>query len=168
VKGDEEVVENCARLAQKGKSVSVHPTIKLARMPSVSAAIARMQLKKLDIFNSRRKRNAEELSKSLSRLTDFIQLPRTEHEMGGTFTRYTIRLLKQPRDLLMARLLVKGIDTERPYDYLPSLFKEMKVDAPNAEELAKSVLTLPNHPLVRTAEITKIVNALSSELKSQP
>lgn len=167
VKGDKEIVENCTKLAQKGKSANVHPTIRLAKMPPVSAVIARMQLKKLDIFNSRRRKNAEELSKLLSSITDFIRLPKMGHNQGSTFTRYTIRLLKQPREPLMAKLLMKGIDTERPYDYLPSLFKALKVDAPNAEELAKSTLTLPNHPLVRTTDIAKIANALSDELRSQ-
>jgi dTDP-4-amino-4,6-dideoxygalactose transaminase len=167
-KGDQEIVENCIKLTQKGRSTSVHPTIRLAKMPSVSAVIASMQLKKLDIFNAKRVRNADELSKLLHCMTDLIQLPKIGHDVGSTFTRYTIKLLKQPREPLMARLLMKGIDTERPYDYLPHLFKSLKIDAPKAEELAKSSLTLPNHPLVRTQDITKIANTLSNELNPQP
>jgi len=167
-KGDQEIVENCLKLAHKGKRTNLHPTIKLAKMPSVSAAIARMQLKKLDTINRKRRTNAEELSKLLSDTTDFIQLPRTRDYVESTFTRYTIRLLKNSREILKARLLKQGIDTERPYNYLPALFKALHVVAPNAAELAKSTLTLPNHPLVKTPDIIKIADTLSKELRLQP
>lgn len=168
VKGDQEIVENCIKLAYKGKSTSLHPTIKLGKMPSASAVIARMQLKKLDAINRKRRTNAEELSKLLSGTTDFIQLPKTRGDVESTFTRYTIRLLKNSREVLKARLLKQGIDTERPYNYLLALFRALHVEAPNAAELAKSTLTLPNHPLVKTSDITKIADTLSKELRLQP
>ena len=166
VKGAQEIVENCIKLAYKGKSANLHPTIKLAKMPSVSAVIARMQLKKLDTINRKRRTNAEELSKLLSGTTGFIQLPKTRDDVESTFTRYTIRLLKNSREVLKARLLKQGIDTERPYNYLPALFKALHVEGPNALELAKSTLTLPNHPLVKTPDIIKIADTLSNELRS--
>lgn len=165
VKDDEETVENCINLSSKGESAKVHKTIKLVRMPPVSAAIASMQLKKLDAFNQKRRRNAEELSKMLGGMPDLIQLPRTKGYAESTFTRYTLRLLKKPREALMARLLKKGIDTERPYNYLPDLFNALKIHAPNAEDLSRSALTLPNHPLVRSSDLAKIANTLSDELK---
>jgi dTDP-4-amino-4,6-dideoxygalactose transaminase len=144
---------------------SVRPTIKLSRMPAVSAVIARMQLKKLDAINRKRRRNADELSKLLSNLTDYVQLPKISDNAVSTFTRYTVRLLRK-RLALAANMAKSGIDTETPYNYLPGLFKALQVEAPNARELATSTLTLPNHPLVESADLIRIANTLSGELRS--
>jgi perosamine synthetase len=165
--GDEEIVENCIKIVQKGKSASLHETIRLSKMPHVSAVIARMQLKKLDLFNDKRRRNAEELTSLLSNATDSIQLPKTGQNGAYTFTRYTIRLLKHAREPLMTWLLRRGIDTEKPYDYLPHLLKALPVDGPNTEKLANSTLTLPNHPLVGTNDTTQIAKALLTKLSTQ-
>jgi len=165
VKGDREIVENCIKLAHKEKSAKLHHTVTLAKMPSVSAEIARMQLKKLDSINRKRRTNAQELSKLLSDITDFIQLPKTRADVENTFTRYTIRLLKNSRKVLVTKLLKKGVDTETPYNYLPYLFKALHVEAPNATMLAESTLTLPNHPLLKTQDISRIADALSNELR---
>ena len=165
VKGDEEIVENCIKLTRHGMYSSVRPTIKLSRMPAVSAVIARMQLKKLDAINRKRRRNADELSKLLSNLTDYVQLPKISDNAVSTFTRYTVRLLRK-RLALAANMAKSGIDTETPYNYLPGLFKALQVEAPNARELATSTLTLPNHPLVESADLIRIANTLSGELRS--
>ncbi len=165
VKGDEEIVENCIRLARQGRYSSVRPTIRLSRMPTVSAVIARMQLKKLDSMNCKRRKNAYELSKLLSNLADYIQLPKTSDNVVSTFTRYTIRLLRR-RQALAINMAKSGIDTETPYKYLPDLFKVLQVEAPNAAGLASSALTLPNHPLVGSADLIRIANTLSKELRS--
>jgi len=168
LKDDEAIVENCMRLIHQGKSAAVNPTVKMAKMPAFSAEIAKTQLKRIDSLNEKRRTNAAELSALLAGSEHFISLPRTYDGLEHTFTRYTTRVLKGPRETLMARLLKRGIDTERPYFYLPKVLRAMKAESPVAIALSQSALTLPNHPLIKSSDIVKIATAVTSELKFNP
>jgi dTDP-4-amino-4,6-dideoxygalactose transaminase len=44
----------------------------------------------------------------------------------------------------------------------------LQADTPNAEKLANSALTLPNHPLVTSTDISRIAKILSDELHTLP
>ena len=163
---DEKISENCKKLLCQERSSNLHPTIKLARMPAFSAKIARIQLKKLDELNQRRIANAMTLTKLLSGIKDCVQLPKMNDHVKNTFTRYPVKIVKGSRDSLMKRLLDAGIDTEKPYDYLIDLFESFRVKVPNALSLTKSMLTLPNHPLLKPSDILKIANTFSDQLNA--
>jgi len=167
-KADEDIAENCIKLTKQGKAATIKPTIKMAKMPAVSAEIAKIQLKRIDKLNEKRRTNAAQLSSSLADLKDFLSLPdtsNTNNDAEQTFTRYTVRVLKGSREELMSRLQKHGIDAEKPYFYLPRVLNSLKAESPNAIALSQSALTLPNHPLVKSKDIVKIANALASELK---
>lgn len=165
LKGDREIVENCIKLARQGESVAINPTVKMARMPAVSAEIAKIQLKRVDSLNEKRKANAAKLSILLANLKDFLLLPKINNDVEHTFVRYTTIFRKCNREALMTRLLKHGIDTERPYFYLPEVLEELKAETPTAIALSRSALTLPNHPLLKSTDAVKITNALTAELK---
>jgi len=163
-KVDGEILENCQRLLREDDQTNLNPTIALAKMPPLSAEVARIQLRKLDGFNQKRIRNAEVLTKLLDRSNNSIQLPRVSPDRKTTFTRYPIRMLKGSREKVIKRLVERGIDAGKPYDYLTDLFISLRVKAPNATALANSLLTIPNHPLLKASDTVKIADALSSEL----
>jgi dTDP-4-amino-4,6-dideoxygalactose transaminase len=153
-------------LLQQSANRTLNPTVQMSKMPAISARIAKIQLKKLDSLNQKRESNAAELSNLLRNLQGVLALPETSEDVEHTFTRFAVRILKGSREILMARLLKQGIDTERPYFYLPRVLKTLQAENPVATELAKSALTLPNHPLVKSSDRIHIANALTSELKS--
>ena len=165
-KTDEEILENCINLMQQRDPNYLHPTIKLAKMPLGSAKMARLQLKKLDNLNQKRIENAVILTKSLCEINDRAQLPKINGDIKNTFTRYPIQILEGSRDGVMKGLIERGVDAEKPYHYLIDVFESFRVEAPNALTLAKSILTIPNHPLLKASDVLKIVNTLSDQLNA--
>lgn len=163
---DKKISENCIKLLCQEHNTNFHPTIKLARMPAFSAKIAGIQLKKLDEINEKRIMNAMTLTELLSGIKDHVQLPKMNDYVKNTFTRYPVKIVNGSRDDLMKGLLEGRIDTEKPYHYLVDLFESFRVKAPNALSLAKSMLTLPNHPLLRASDILKIASTFSDQLNA--
>lgn len=157
------VLENCISLKAQGDKSTLNSTLTLAKMPPISAKIARVQLRKLDTFNEKRMMIAATLTELLSELHDFIELPKTGGHIKHTFTRYPIRPLKASRDELMGQLARQGIDTDRPYHYLADLYRFLHLDVPNTLMLAKCTLTVPNHILLKSSDIFKIADAVKRE-----
>ena len=157
-------LENCRRLGKKKDVPYLHPTIRLAKMPPFSARVARTQLQKIDEFNDKRIDNAKTLTKLLSETRDFIQYPRTEEYAKSTFTRYPVRILKGSRDAIWRKMIEQGVDSERPYHYLADYLRSSETNTPHAVLLAKSTLTIPNHPLLKKKEILKTANVLKAAL----
>ena len=168
LRGDEAIVENCVNSAQHGQSAELNPTVRMAKMPAVSAEIARIQLRKLDNLNEKRRTNAAELNSLLGELYDLLATPRTDGDVEHTFSRFAVRILKGSREGLMRRLLERGIDTEKPYFYLPKVLEALDAKPPVALALAQSALTLPVHPQVESSDLTYMANALTSELRALP
>jgi len=163
-KADRAILENCQRLLGEDDQGHLSPTIALAKMPLLSAEVARIQLRKLDGFNQKRIRNAEVLTKLLDRSDNSIQLPRVSPDRKTTFTRYPIRMLKGSRDEVIRGLVERGIDAGTPYDYLTDLYRSLRAKAPNAATLANSLLTVPNHPLLKPSDTVKIAETLFNKL----
>ncbi len=161
---DQKILENCINLVRQEDRISLHSTISLAKMPPFCAKIARIQLEKLDEFNDKRIMNAVTLTGFLKSLNDYIQLPKMGDGTRSTFTRYPITLRKGSRDEAKKRLIRRGVDTGRPYDYLPEIFSSLRVKAPNACTTAMSILTIPNHPLLQSPDVLRIANTLSNLL----
>jgi len=163
-KTDKEILENCRRLLRETDRVDLNPTVVLAKMPQLSAEVARIQLRKLDEFNQRRIKNAVALTRLLNRGGYSVQLPKVSHDGKNTFTRYPIRMLEGSRDKVIKKLREGGIGAGKPYHYLIDLFKALKVKAPNATILANNIVTIPNHPLLRASDTLKIANTLVNGL----
>ena len=168
LRGDEAIVENCINSAQQGPSAELNPTVKMAKMPAVSAEIARIQLRKLDNLNEKRRTNAAELHSLLGELYDLLAAPKIDSDVEHTFTRFAVRVLKGSREGLMKRLLERGIDTEKPYFYLPKVLEAFDTKPPVTIALAQSALTLPVHPLVESSDLIYMANALTSDLRTLP
>lgn len=157
-------LDNCRNLALQKNAASLNPTVRLAKMPSFSARIARSQLQKIDQFNAKRIANAETLNAQLREISDFVQCPRTQEHAKNTFTRYPVRILKGSRDSIGEKMLQRGVDSERPYNYLADFLKASNVRAPNATLIATTTLTVPNNPLLENREIIRTANALKTAL----
>ena len=165
-KKERRVVENCMSLERHGNNLPHNSTLTLAKMPPMSAKIARVQLKKLDTFNTKRMMNAAKLTELLSGLHDSIDLPETNSHMKNTFTKYPIKLLRGSREKLIARLARQGIDTDRPYHYLATLYESLRLNMSSTQMLAKCTLTVPNHMLLKASDVNKIAEVLKRELKA--
>lgn len=140
------------------------------RMTDISAAIALEQLKKIDLFNEMRRRNAEFLTDSLKPMSDIVT-PYSKPNHKHVFHLYTVNVDKEKRDKFVDYLKINGIGCEVFYPkplHLHNHFMKMGYrtgDFPIAEDISKRVFSLPVHPSLTSAELTKIVDTLKEVLR---
>lgn len=163
-KTDAKIFENCVNLARRKDNINLHHTVRLEQMPAFCARIARIQLRKLDEINQKRIANATTLTNLLSQIDNSIELPEMRNDVKNTFTRYAVKLVKGSRGKVVKGLIERGIDVAKPYDYLAGLLKLFEVDASHSTTIAKSIFTIPNHPLLKSSDVLHIVNALKEVL----
>lgn len=140
------------------------------RMTEMSAAIGRVQLKKLDKFNEMRIKNAEYLSQHLKNIKG-IEVPEVDPEKKHVFHQYTIKV-REPfplmRDKLQQHLIKKGIGCRvyypTPLHHLPFFAYFGHDDLKKSEEAAAQVLSLPVHPGVTQKELDFICECVGEVL----
>ena len=128
------------------------------RLSEISAAIAKIQIKKLPKFLSQRKKNAKILSDLISDLS--ITIPKERKNEKVNWYLYTIALKK--RNYVMSQLNKKGINAIAYYT-IPihkTPFYQTNVKLLNTSWAASSVLSIPIHPKVSTNNLHFIVRNL--------
>ena len=132
------------------------------RLPELSAAIAKIQIKKLSGFLIKRKKNAKILSELISDLDIKIPLERS-HERVNWYL-YTIAI--KNRNVVLKKLNSKGIGAVSYY-HIPvhkTPFYNKKIKLPNTDWAASHVLSLPIHPLVSSKNIEFIAKTLRNSM----
>jgi len=157
---DEKVANLCKVLRAHGMTAQYQHTEfgYNYRMTDISAAIGRVQLTKLDKFNSRRREIAEKYNASFSK---YVNVP--ENRRGHVFHQYTI--LCNQRDELKEYLSQKGVGSgiyypKLLYNYAP--MSEFEADCPNAKRLTELSLSLPVHPGLSDSDVSKVIDTLVS------
>ena len=134
------------------------------RLTDLAAAIGRAQLRKLDRFNEARRRNAAAISAGLRGL-DGIVLPVERQGYRHVYHQYTI-LVEKNRGGVQKRLRELGVGTAVHYPvpvHRQPLYLDLgygSVSMPVAERVAEQVLSLPVHPGLKDADVTRIVAAV--------
>ena len=121
------------------------------RMPEISAAIGKIQIKKLSKFLKLRRKNANLLSMLLSDLD--LQIPSERKGEKLNWSLYTIAT--KNRDKILKNLHSRGIGAAVYYPIPVHKIPIYKTTAklPNTEWASKQVLSLPIHPKVTTKNI---------------
>jgi dTDP-4-amino-4,6-dideoxygalactose transaminase len=132
------------------------------RLPEISAAIAKIQIKKLPNFLIRRRKNAQILSELISDLDIIIPKERKNEKVNWYL--YTIETKK--RDNVLVKLNSKGIGAtiyySTPIHKTP--FYNTKIKLPHTDWAASHVLSLPIHPLVSIRNLEFIAKTLRESL----
>lgn len=132
------------------------------RLPEISAAIAKIQIKKLPKFLFQRRKNAKILSELISNLP--IKLPVERKNEKVNWYLYTIAT--KNRNKILTKLNKTGIGTAAYYP-LPihkTPFYKIKTRLPITDWAASSVLSLPIHPKVSTKDLHFIAKSLRQSL----
>jgi perosamine synthetase len=137
------------------------------RMTDVAAAIGLVQLKKLEKFNTRRRKNAEYYDTHIS--VKGLITPAVAQGMHHVYHQYVIRLTDEfpmKRADFMEYLKVKGIGTAVhypiPIHHQPVYARANEPDScPVSTRLASSVLSIPVHPLLDQKELAYICDAIN-------
>jgi len=160
VTNNEKVAEKAAELRDCGRKFHyVHDLLGYtARLNTVNAAIGRVQLRYLDEWNEKRRRNAETYNRLLSDLDELILPPEENHEIRPVYHLYVIRT--KARDSLKAWLESNGIQCGVHYTlpiHLQPVYKQMfgfmEGTYPKSEELCKTCLSMPMYPDLSDDEI---------------
>ena len=137
------------------------------RMTDIAAAIGIVQLKKLDKFNMRRRKNADYYNSHLSVLG--LVTPYVAPGMYHVYHQYVIRLTDEfpvKREEFIEYLKTKGIGTAVHYP-IPIHRQPLYALAndpdpcPVSTRLATSVLSLPVHPLLDAKELAYICDTIN-------
>jgi perosamine synthetase len=134
------------------------------RLTEIAAAIGRAQLRKLDAFNERRRRNASLLDEGLAG-TSGVVTPKERPGYRHVYHQYTVRI-KSDRDRFQQRLRELGIGTAVHYPipvHEQPLYRQLGYDGarlPEAEKAARQVLSLPVHPGLSDADLDRIVESV--------
>lgn len=155
---DTAIADKVRRLRNYGSVVKYHHEVAgyNSRLDELQAAILRVKLTHLDVWNSSRKSIASQYSNILTGLD--ISLPNVPDFADPVWHLYVIR--SKFRDELMAYLELNGISTVIHYPVPPhkqicySDFCSRKL--PIADTLANECLSLPIGPAMQTAEIDYI------------
>ena len=137
------------------------------RMTDIAAAIGLVQLKKLDKFNMRRRKNADYYSANIS--AKGLLLPAVADGVSHVYHQYVVRLTEEfphKRDAFIDYLKSKGIGTAVHYPipihrqplYAPASDPD---PCPVATRLASTVLSLPVHPSLDSRELAYICETIN-------
>lgn len=140
------------------------------RITDIQSAIGLVQLRKIDVLNEKRIKNASILSEGLKSIHGLI-LPSAAKGNRHVYHQYTIRVLpdfKYSRDNLLDYLKKQGINAGVYYPKPLHLHKHFSAlgykegDFPIAELLARQVLSLPVHPGLTNRDLLYIVKAFKN------
>lgn len=132
-----------------------------SRLDTIQAAIALIKLKHLEIWNKRYQAIAAKYSESLKGL---VSVPTHANHESPVYHRYMIRTEK--RDLLQSFLDKKGIETKVNYPvplHLQPAAANLgyrKGSFPVAENLCKTILSLPAYPELHDHEIDFVIETI--------
>jgi perosamine synthetase len=164
---DDEVAEQARRFRHHGQQTyGKYSYIELGynyRMTDIAAALALVQLGKINEITEKRQQNALLLSVGLEGVAGIV-LPRVVKSLSHTFHQFTLRCEK--RDELAAHLKQQGVGCKVFYPaalHVEPHLKKLgykKGDFPVAEKACNDVLSIPVHPLVSEKDVEKIVSAV--------
>ncbi len=175
------ITTNDDELAEKLRRIRTHGQVKgydsvmfgmNLRMTEINAAIGIAQMKKIESFLQRRRKNALLMTEELSSLDDMIVLPTEPPGYTHNWYVYTIRLTNPSiRNKLQSYLRNEGIGAmvyyPIPLHKLP-LYERLgysKISLPNSELASQSVLSLPVHPLMSEEDVIYVAEKVKEGLR---
>ncbi len=162
---DDELAKKIRMIANHGQSVQyVHDEIGVnSRLDTLQAAILDVKLKYLDDFAARRRNVADYYDKSFAGLSN-VQTPVRAKNSTHVFHQYTLKLKGLNRDEVRKKLAGAGIPSMVYYPiplHLQKAYRDEKYKPEMflvAEELCRTVLSLPVHTEFNTGELEFIAD----------
>lgn len=174
VTSDRRVAEQAAQLRDCGRrSKYVHDVVGYtSRLNTVNAAVGRIQLKHLDEWNEKRRRNAEAYDRLLSDITDLVLPPKGDSETRPVYHLYVIRTIH--RDSLKEWLESFGIQCGIHYAlpiHLQPVYRRMygfrEGMFPRSEELCNTCLSIPMYPEMKSSDIELVCESIHGFFESK-
>lgn len=138
-----------------------------SRLDALQAAILRVKLRHLDVWNEKRRACAETYDRALLQLG--VQPPPRSSGAEHVFHLYVIELAERDkaRALLERRGIATGVHYPIPIHLQPA-YRDLALAAgafPRTEAAAKCVLSLPMYPELSQVQLTQVVGAVEEHLR---
>jgi dTDP-4-amino-4,6-dideoxygalactose transaminase len=134
-----------------------------SRLDEIQAAILRVKLNHIDVWDKRRRELAERYNNHLQSVVKPVEKPGFKH----TYHLYVIR--HKDRDKLMRYLSQNGVQTQIHYPILAHkqlAYRELGGSYSVAEKLASEILSLPIYPYLSLDEQDKIISLINDYIVS--
>ena len=169
VTNNESIAEHVASLRDSGRakgSKYVHTTIGFTeRLNTVQAAIGRVQLRRLDAWNEKRRQIARKYDSLLRDIGEIVTPPTGGASVRPVYHMYVIRC--SARDQLRSWLERSGIETGIHYPdpiHMQPIYRKMfgygGGEFPNSEILCKQALSIPMHPGLTDEEVKLVSDSI--------
>lgn len=168
---DDELATVIRSLRVHGQGADKYDNVRIgtnARLDTIQAAIL---LEKLSIFDDELERRQAVADRYAEGLRDLLEVPALVDGRTSAWAQYTVIL--QRRDEVAASLKELGIPTNvyypNPLHTLTAFrnFPRASDHLEVAEELSRTVLSLPMHPYLEVADQERIIDAVSQVLESR-
>jgi perosamine synthetase len=143
------------------------------RLPELSAAVAKMQMQKLDKLLQIRRRNADLLSELIFAFSEKygVKMPEETADKRFNWYLYTISI-QHERDKVKNTLIQNNVGAtvyySPPVHNMPLYAQTRpKTKLPATEWCADHALSLPVHPYVTEADVSHIADSLKSVIEGQ-
>lgn len=163
---DTEIAKKAFLLRNYGSNKKYYNEIKglNSRLDEIQAAVLNIKIKHLENWNKERNSIADYYLNNLKGIGDII-LPTTEEKSSHVYHQFVIRT--KYRDKLIEHLTKKNIQTLIHYPIPPHFQKaypelaKLKGKLVIAENLSKSILSLPIYPGLKEIELDYIINSIN-------
>lgn len=166
--GSEKTAETLRKFINHGSEKTYYHTLLgyNYRTTDIEAAIGLVQLKKLAVFNEKRRQNAVRMKGMLQHYEDII-LPEDGENCHHIYHQFTIRVMRGKRDAFLKHINDGGIGAKIFYPVslhkqpvYKGMFKGLKL--PVTEKITKEVISLPVHPGITDAEFEKMAEVFNA------
>jgi perosamine synthetase len=129
------------------------------RMTEMNASIGRVQLKKLETWTEKRRKNASFFDKHL----EGVKIPSVKPDFYHVYHQYTIRVLDHDRNRFAQEVNKLGVETGVYYPTPVNKLQSFNTPAflPNTEVITKDVLSIPVHPSLSRRDLERIVEVVN-------
>lgn len=159
VTNSKKLYDRCVALRNRGQAEKyIYPVRGVnSRLDGIQAVILQHKLRRLDLFNTKRKQLAQRYVSLLCDLPTII-LPRVRPAAGHAFHLFVIQAEK--RDELQGYLRLHGVMTlvhyPRPIHKQRSFSEYNKISLPSSERAAQKILSLPVHPFMTVRQVDEV------------
>jgi dTDP-4-amino-4,6-dideoxygalactose transaminase len=140
-----------------------------SRLDSLQAAILRVKLKHVAVWNETRRQLARNYDRMLSGLPG-VSIPWVDPNSTPVYHQYTVRIAGGRRDAVHKRLSEIGVGSmiyyPIPVHRLP-VYEHTNLSLPEAEGAAREVLSLPIWPQLDIRSQEAVVDSLKTVLREQ-
>ena len=166
---DAALADRVRQIANHGAAKKYHHTAVgvNSRLDAMQAAILSVHLRHLPVWTGARRAAASLYDAAFAEVDEVVR-PARRDEARHVFHQYTLRVPAGARDAIAADLRARGVPTMIYYPEPLHVMEPYRADVhlPETDRACAEVLSLPMHPHLSPADVTRVADAVRASLAS--